>query len=978
MRINRRQIIVYPFLFAIYPLLNLYVTNIHLLEVWAVVKPLLLILGVTLVFYLMVNRLLRASTSVGILTAATAVAVLYYGAFYDVVGTAGVVGATVQRHEYLLPVWIVLFVLVGTLVVRKRIESAQANEYLNFLSIAIIGAALVPGILSVVRGTTTRDSSLEPTVNSPVPDNPTRGRSLNARIELDALPDVYYIILDGYGRQDVLLDHYDFDNSAFIDYLTSKGFYVASESLSNYARTYLSLPSSLNLSYLDFSGVEGLRLGKAIGVMLSFIENNYVIREFNSRGYTTIHFASGWEATDNSDLADINLRFSTMNQLNSFFLNTTILRPVAPDYSAIGKRAIVLGIFDKLKEIPEIKDPTYTFAHVSVPHAPFIFDREGNLPDGEFIRNTWMPKESYSDQVFFVNRLVEEAVDSILAQSGVPPIIIIQADHGPMPNNWMRARTRLPILNAYYLPAGGEEYLYSTITPVNSFRLIFDLYFGADFGLIEDKSFFEYIAYSHNLCEFDDIYPGNGDQDLWAARTTELLVESAYRLYIKDCHSEQVFMTNEGFHAIGENATWAGPSLKLQFPVKANQEYIFRAKVRHMLPDKSQEVRLLIDDELVDSTTISSRGDHEITFIVSAKQIHTEEPFVRVRIEHSYSMIGYGGSPRELSLAYYWIEWAPLSEARVRVSQAGPENCPLVTVDPLLKGTIGIDPQLQTPPWPIEVYDDGSLLWLGDGDQRGIEGTLWSAEKQIVYLTFDVAPGPAREDSLRTVELTVENEAGIKTERQQFNQPTTLTFAVALQPGRNEFSFKSLDKATILTQPNGDTRPLLVRLRHITVVSLLDRSQAGPENYPLVTVDPSLAEAVGIDPHLKTPWPIEVYEEHSLSFLWLGHGEAEGVAGTLWSDVARPVVLAFEVSPGPSREDQQRTVQLVLQSNNQVAAHKETFEELVVLAFPVQLQVGRNDFRFTVLDEATTPVHGDTRPLLVSLHHITVKPLPGP
>jgi hypothetical protein len=163
----------------------------------------------------------------------------------------------------------------------------------------------------------------------------------------------------------------------------------------------------------------------------------------------------------------------------------------------------------------------------------------------------------------------------------------------------------------------------------------------------------------------------------------------------------------------------------------------------------------------------------------------------------------------------------------------------------------------------------------------------------------------------------------------------------------------------------------------VFILPLFPGSQAGPDNYPLITVEPSLAGAVGIDPQLKAPWPIEVYEDHSLSFLWLGYGEAEGVAGTLWSDAARQVVLEFEVSPGPSRADQQRTVQLAMQSNGQVTAQRETFDEPLALTFPVQLQPGRNDFQFTVLDEATIPVDGDTRPLLVFLRHITVKSLSG-
>jgi len=48
----------------------------------------------------------------------------------------------------------------------------------------------------------------------------------------------------------------------------------------------------------------------------------------------------------------------------------------------------------------------------------------------------------------------------------------------------------MAILNAYYLPRGGQDLLYENISPVNSFRLIFDYYFGGNFGLLEDGSYF--------------------------------------------------------------------------------------------------------------------------------------------------------------------------------------------------------------------------------------------------------------------------------------------------------------------------------------------------------------------------------------------------------------------------------------------------------------------------------------------------------
>jgi hypothetical protein len=56
-------------------------------------------------------------------------------------------------------------------------------------------------------------------------------------------------------------------------------------------------------------------------------------------------------------------------------------------------------------------------------------------------------------------------------------------DHG------LRSDNRYKILNAYYLPEDGSQNLYSAITPVNSFRLIFDTYFGSNYGLTHDTSY---------------------------------------------------------------------------------------------------------------------------------------------------------------------------------------------------------------------------------------------------------------------------------------------------------------------------------------------------------------------------------------------------------------------------------------------------------------------------------------------------------
>ena len=67
----------------------------------------------------------------------------------------------------------------------------------------------------------------------------------------NSLPDVYFIVLDGYARADVLQNDLNLDNSPFLDALRKRQFYVADCSMSNYAQTEQSFASSLNMMYLD-------------------------------------------------------------------------------------------------------------------------------------------------------------------------------------------------------------------------------------------------------------------------------------------------------------------------------------------------------------------------------------------------------------------------------------------------------------------------------------------------------------------------------------------------------------------------------------------------------------------------------------------------------------------------------------------------------------------------------------------------------
>lgn len=50
-------------------------------------------------------------------------------------------------------------------------------------------------------------------------------------------------------------------------------------------------------------------------------------------------------------------------------------------------------------------------------------------------------------------------------------------------------KARMGILNAYHLP-GCSDRIYEGITPVNSFRVVFNCYFDTDLDMLPDKSYF--------------------------------------------------------------------------------------------------------------------------------------------------------------------------------------------------------------------------------------------------------------------------------------------------------------------------------------------------------------------------------------------------------------------------------------------------------------------------------------------------------
>lgn len=298
----------------------------------------------------------------------------------------------------------------------------------------------------------------------------------------DSLPDVYYIILDGYAGAKTLRDFYGETGFGLDQYLKQKGFYVADSSRSNYPFTAVSLSSSLNLGYLDPV------LDKTTTSEL--IYDNFVNRAFKKAGYRIVNIESGFAVTENLSLVDKTISTKALNEFENRLLELTILR--LDDILGFSHYLRLNNELGQLKKFLPEKGPKFSFIHVVSPHPPYVVDSLGKMTFRTSLSDmAWEPRANYLQQLKFVSNRIEGFVDLAL-KSKKAPIIIIQSDHGPWIQDTVAqhvydARTR--ILNAYYVPDSIKKVLYPTITPVNSFRVIFSELFKAHYPLLPDKPF---------------------------------------------------------------------------------------------------------------------------------------------------------------------------------------------------------------------------------------------------------------------------------------------------------------------------------------------------------------------------------------------------------------------------------------------------------------------------------------------------------
>jgi len=497
-------------LVASYPILFFYANNIKELSLVFLERPLILSIGISVFLVLFLIFVIKNKERSVAITTMLVFVFFSYGHLSRYLNNKLFIplpgGVIIGPDKILLPI---IFILISFLIYKILKRKKDLSKLIFYVNV-IVGLLVINSGVAIFVNEIKKDKRIDSAIKIETENE-----------NFEETPDIYHIILDGYARNDVLEDIYGYDNSEFTDELEKMGFFVAKRAKTNYMHTYLSLPSTFNMEYLDFlpekygkSPIDG-------SVARNMMFNSLASKKFKSFGYQTINLVSDWAGTNENYPADVvydeERSFEVLgmkiaaSEANMVFLQTTLLSPLIDEVWESALRKKTLAAFEKMPDVAYLSEKKYVLAHIMSPHPPYVFDENGEEVDEAILNNADEGIERrpyYLTQLKFISKQTIPMLKKIIKNSKKPPIIILQSDHGPASTfgsreNWAEnyseeaVRERGSILYAVFLPDGNYQDFSETMTPVNTYRILLNKYFGEKNEILPDKTFYT---------SYDEIY----------------------------------------------------------------------------------------------------------------------------------------------------------------------------------------------------------------------------------------------------------------------------------------------------------------------------------------------------------------------------------------------------------------------------------------------------------------------------------------
>lgn len=521
----------YFIIFAMWPILAVYFKNRDEIYPSQVFQALMFSIIFFVAVFFIIRKIIKNTQSAGLVTGLMVLVFFFYMSFYNKFAPhfkgITIFGTPLMSHSIVISLILIGFIALIFLLYKYKPKLGVLRTILNAVSVVLIASTLYNITLYELGNHKARTYDAKPK----------QGVDISEVTLPDQKPDIYYFVFDRYASNETLKNIYDFDNSEFLNKLSDEGFYTNDKAHSNYPFTPHSLASSLNMQYLDDLGNKLADNSSMRLPLFTLIKNNKVAQTLQDAGYTYVQAGSWWNGSRTSDIADIEFNKAVtlrtlkkdfiVSEFGTIILQETILQPIlTKGISLFGlniarfnnldvHRKYAEYQFDHMDEISKVKGPKFVFSHILLPHPPYIYDKDGTKPPYPGDLTTGPPEaEKYINQLIYTNSKIQEMIATIKSNSDQEPIIILQADEGPYPKEFVRRgafydwteapkddlQQKFGILLSIHEPDQSTSF---TGTPVNIFPYIFNKYLNIDIAQQDNKVY----IYRNNLkrYEFYDI-----------------------------------------------------------------------------------------------------------------------------------------------------------------------------------------------------------------------------------------------------------------------------------------------------------------------------------------------------------------------------------------------------------------------------------------------------------------------------------------
>lgn len=460
---------VYPLALAVFPVLSVYSANLELVPPSQTLRALVVSFAAGLLLYLGFSAIWR-NLARGAMSAS--VCLLWVWSHQWLYGWFASWAWLVPPMGFYAVAGVALAVLAGLRPIRPKVPNLAAGMVLGVVAVQLVWAVANPPRV---------DASPQGSV-AVLPPGPR--------------PDVFHIVLDGFGRQDQIQRVMGTDMGWFVEGLRERGFQVAVDARANYVQTEQSVSTALNMDFLQnlVPGADPNTTDRRY--FDSLIKEPAAVKRLMASGYSYIAMGSQFEGLRLGRHEVAPAREGGINLFEGILLDKTpwSAQEAFHESRYDRHRDTITGLFRRLEQLAEpTGTPRVVFAHILAPHPPFVFGPHGESvrqrgPFGFWDGSDYMQwvgtpedyREGYAAQVQHVARMTLRMVDALLeGNRRDPPVIVIQGDHGSKLGLHQESLEQtdlaesFAILYALHSPPSLPMEVEPNATPVNTYRKLF-------------------------------------------------------------------------------------------------------------------------------------------------------------------------------------------------------------------------------------------------------------------------------------------------------------------------------------------------------------------------------------------------------------------------------------------------------------------------------------------------------------------------